>query len=447
MKKLSASEKAAYSLATVMLALFLCAAILALSLFSMLSRTEKEYSEYRTGAEIKLSDLEKKKNEINAKTDELKGSLELAEKTRAELERRISQTESELSELKNSVGNTDELYKKLNSQLSSLKSELAEKNSEIESLNKDLKALSETYGSDINKQYSLLLKLYELLENPPKIEVNPAIYDDEGNLISEAVYADAKISLYYEDMERGNFFKFNEAVTYPSSGCVEVPFVLSVLKAASNEMLDYEKKLAEYIAVNGETDELPDFVFKYDMNKVFTYTEDKATLGSGIIKDGEFGTEYTYYELLEHLIKYGDSVAYAELKSAYGTVLQKNLLTSIGTGVMKSDPSLATASDLALVMKETYSFLDSNAYYAQMMKDTMVSSVHSVMITPGIIGKTVAHTHGWSEGAYHDMAVVYDTHPYVLVFMSDLDDGGEEVNAYINKLASVIDDIHESFYN
>ena len=180
--------------------------------------------------------------------------------------------------------------------------------------------------------------------------------------------------------------------------------------------------------------------------KIFTYTEDKALGGSGIIKDGEFGAEYTYYELFHHLIKYGDAIAYKELKGHFGTTLQKNLLASIGAQTMKGDPSLTSAKELSLIMKEIYSFIESDAHYASLMKDSMIGSVHSVMITPGIVGKDVAHAYGWSEGAYHDMAIVYDSHPYVLVFASELDAGGDEINAYINKIASIIDDIHESFY-
>ncbi len=425
MKNLTVHEKAAYSLSAAMAALFLATAILATALMGMLGKTEKEYSRYRTNKEIELSDLEKKKNELNSKLSDINNRIELAEKSKSELENKIWQTETELNELKSSIGNSDEMYKKLNTQLSELKAELKEKESEITVLNNQISEITKSYGSDVNKQYRLLKEIFTLLENP--------------------VVKDAKISLYYEDLDRGHTLKINESAKYPSAGCLRTPFALSVLIAASNEMADYEKKLAEYEAANGSTDGFPAYKFKYDLSKMFTYTEDKAVSGSGIIKDSEFGSEFTYKELFDAYLKYGDAVAEKELTKVYGTTLRKNLLANIGTVAMKTDPTKATATDLALVIKQAYAFCKSDAYYADFMMDAMKKGVHNVMITPGIVGSDVIHGSGWADGAYHDMAVVDGSHPYVLVFMSDMT-SNDTVNKYINKLASLINELHNAFY-
>ena len=100
MKNLTVHEKAAYSLTAAMAALFLATAILAGALMGMLGDTEKEYSNYRTDNEIELSDLEKKKNELNAKLSDINNRIELAERSKSELEAKIWQTETELNELK-----------------------------------------------------------------------------------------------------------------------------------------------------------------------------------------------------------------------------------------------------------------------------------------------------------------------------------------------------------
>ena len=76
MKDLTVHEKAAYSLTAAMAALFLATAILAGALMGMLGDTEKEYSRYRTNSEIELSDLEKKKNELNSKLSDIKKQSE-----------------------------------------------------------------------------------------------------------------------------------------------------------------------------------------------------------------------------------------------------------------------------------------------------------------------------------------------------------------------------------
>lgn len=445
-KKLNTREKAAYSIAAAMTALFLCVCILCAVLFSALSRTEDNYSSYRTNSEIKLSELEKKKNELKLKKEELENSISLAEKSRDELQKEIVEVQDELSSLKQSMGNTDELYKKLNTQLSTLKSELEDKNAEIESLYKDVEALKLSYGADVNSQYELLKQLYELIDNPPKVVVKEAVLDANGKVIKAAEYKTGSISIYYEDIERGHVFKHEDGKQYLSSGCLESAFALSVLDAASKEMDDYNTKLEQYIAVNGPTDELPDFKFKYNMNTIFTLTKDNVCQGSGLIKDSEEGTEYTHSELFMHLLKYSDETAYNALKTAYGTVLQNNMLTNIGTQIMKTDPANATAYDLSLVMKEIYDFCKSDAEYSSLMRNSLNESVHNVMIKGGIPNKEVVHEYGWENGAYHDMAVVYDTHPYVLVIMTDMSSGGDEVNKYIQDISKLIDGIHEGFY-
>lgn len=425
MRKVTLAEKTAYSVALAMTALFVCTAILAAVILGALKRTEREFSNYRTDAEIKLSELEKKRNEMKNAVSELENQLKVAEKTRAELEMRIGQTEKELEELEGSLGDTDALYKSLKDRLNSLKNELDTKNAEIDALKNDVKELSKAYGADLNRQYELMAELVGLLNSPP----------EKGS-----------ISISYKDIKRGHTYTLNENKTYPSSGCIAVPFALSVLTAASNEMKEYDRLLSEHQASNPDATELPDFTFKYDLNNIFIYTEDKAVNGAGIIKDSEFGTEYSYYELFEIFLKYDDSVAEKELTALYGTTLRDALLKNASTSVMKNDPSVTTASDLSLILEMLYDFAESDAEYAPLLKKAMAESVHNVMICGGISDKEVIHRHGWSEGAYHDMAVVYDEHPYILVITTDLDQGGDVVNKYIQRIAYLIDGIHECFY-
>ncbi len=425
MRKLTVGEKTAYSVALAMTALFICTAILAAVIMGALKKTEIEFSEYRTDAEIKLSELEKKRNEMRAATSELENKLKVAEKTRAELEMKIGQTEKELSELKSSFENKDELYKTLNDQLSSLENDLKTKNAEIEALKNDVKELSRAYGADLNSQYELMAELTALLDT----------LSEDGNL-----------SVYYKDLERGHLYRFNEAKEYPTSGCIAIPFALSVLEAASEEKKEYDRLLGDLQVTDPNATEVPNFTRKYDLDKIFVYTEDKAVNGSGVIKDSDFDSEFSYYELFELYLKYSDSVAEKELNALYGTTLRNTLLKNIGTTVMKTDPEKTTASDLGLIMQRLYYFAESGASYSSLIKKSMAESAHNVMICGGISDKTVLHQHGWSEGAYHDMAVVYDEHPYVLAITTDLDKGGDVINKNIQKIASLIDGIHECFY-
>lgn len=74
----------------------------------------------------------------------------------------------------------------------------------------------------------------------------------------------------------------------------------------------------------------------------------------------------------------------------------------------------------------------------------MCSSVHTVMLSPGLSGKEIARKYGRDYGAYYDMGIVYDAHPYVIVFLSDMDSGYGYVNAYISSVAAEADAAHAS---
>ncbi len=455
MKSLTNHEKAAFGLAAILLVLFLGVAVLAAILFGMLSDTEKDYSDYRTKTEIELSHLEKDKNQSGTSLTALKNQLSLAEKTRTELERRIGQAEAELKRLESSFANKDELYSNLSAQLAELEKALLEKQTEIESLKADIHELEQIYSVNLNRQMEILKQLETLLtEGAPMNKVETPVLDefgmpmlgDDGLPAVEVSYVYPRIAVYYEDIGRGYRYTWNETLSFQSASCVKAPFALSILRAASEEKAEYDMLLAEYIAQNGPVDALPGYEWEYDFDQIFTYTEDKYQPGSGVIKNEEFGVEYTYLELFEKMLIYSDNVAFWELNGAYDTVLLRELAKELGTKAMKNNVYTATATDLGVSMKAIYNFMESEAAYASLMKNAMTSSIHTVMIGYGVSPKKIAHKYGWDVESYHDMAVVYDEHPYVLVFMSDMDEGGAEVNRYVQKVVRLIDDLHENFY-
>ena len=53
---------------------------------------------------------------------------------------------------------------------------------------------------------------------------------------------------------------------------------------------------------------------------------------------------------------------------------------------------------------------------------------------------------GWDKEAYHDAGIVYNEKPYILVIMTDMDEGGDEVNDYIKSIIKKIDIMHRNFY-
>ena len=455
MKNFSRTEKIAIISSAIILVLFISMSVLAAVLFSVLNGTEDDFADYRKENEILLSELEKEGNSHLNAANELKIELSIAKKNKTDLENRISEIEAEIKNLEESLNNKDELYLNLNKQISDLKLQIEEKNKEISDLEKYISTLDKIYSVDLNKQFAVISELQTLLsegapmnkvETPKKNDDGTPFLDENGQPVIEVSYVYPKISVYYEDIENGYKYDWNGKTVYYSASCVKAPFALTVLKAASEERAEYDKKVAELIAQYGDSAELPEFTPKYDFDKVFTYTQDKYRPGSGVIKNEKYGTQFTYRELLTKMLKYSDNVAFAELKNEYGVSMLKSFAKEIGTTAMKSNIYNATATDLGKSMKKIYEFFENDTYYAPSMKKTMMESIHTVMIGSGVSPKKIAHKYGWDDGAYHDMAIVYDKHPYVLVIMSDMDSGGSNVNSYIQKVASLVDKMHENFY-
>jgi hypothetical protein len=285
------------------------------------------------------------------------------------------------------------------------------------------------------------------VETPLLNDDGTPVLGDDGLPMVEVTYVYPKVSLYYADLENGYSYSFNGDQSYSSASCVKAAYALAVLKAASDEKVEYDRLLAEYIAQNGPADVLPDYVWTYDFNRIFTYTEEDYRAGSGIIKNEEYGVQYTDLELFELMLKHSDNIAFGELREVYSIDLLRDMVKDLGTKSMKyANVYNASAKDLGIIMKEIYRFTEGSSYYGPFMKETMKDSIHTVMIGYGVSPKKIAHKYGWDTGAYHDMAIVYDDHPYVLVFMSDMDGGGTTVNSYIQKVTGLVDDLHENFY-
>ena len=463
---------AAIIVACVMTMLFAAAASIAIMFSMMLREEEADNTAYREQAELDLSALEGAKNEAAKQISELKNQCEVLENECSELAAKIEAAEKEKADLISTFEDTDSRYRELNKTLEALNAELASKQEEIAGLEESIARLESVYSVDINAQFDILNQLNDLLESgAPMRQIPIETEDEDGNTVEATDEVYPRIAVYYEDLTRGYTFSYNANEVFDSASCMKAPFALSILMAASKEQEEYERLLAEAIAnmpeteaetdengnpIPAETDEngepvqkIPEIDFNrvYDFDKIFTYTSDKSESGSGIIKDSEDGTEYTYLELMEYMLRYSDNVAYKTLKSEYGTQLFASLAYKLNTTALKKNLSQMTAADGGKVMKAIYEFIDSGEYYSQFMYEAMTTSVHTVMI-PYSVGysRKVAHKYGWDVDAYHDMGIVFDNNPYVVVFMSDMDTGGTEVDKYIQQVLKLIDSLHRNFY-
>ena len=329
-----------------------------------------------------------------------------------------SEYESEINNLKQELKQLNEEYEKLKkrnndtAELAAMREVIAEKENEIMRLQAEINKIEGIEYFDINAQIEIMRQIYELLHNPPIEE--------------------SKIALYYEDIYNGYKFTYNADTEFDSASLIKLPFTLSIFKNAS----------IEYINTLGvEEPEL-----KYDFAKIFKYSEEFHQKGSGKIIDQPEGTKYTYLELFEYLLKYSDNVAYSILRQEYNVWDMRNYVNSAKLTSMYTTMSNMSAADGGQILKDVYEFTNSSAVYAETMLNSMINSAHTVMIANGVYPDITAHKYGWDTGAYHDMGIVYNENPYVIVFLSNLDKGGTVINEYVQSIVQLIAKLHENFY-
>lgn len=365
---------------------------------------------------IKTKKEYKRKTEINS--EELSNVLS----QKVVLESEIEKLNADIQKLKSDKKQNEE---SLQGQIESLKKDLEKKIYEQNEINKIIDKLRKNYSVDLNKQMSIISELNEMLKNPPdKVDIF-APEDDE-----KTEYVPSTVALYYLDLNSGYKYSFNENRVFSSASVVKLPYALSLLKKASEEK---------------ESQSDPDYV-PLGFSDEFVYTLSQSCEGSGIIVNGKEGDRYTYLQLVEYSLRYSDNVAFSQLRQKYGMDYIYKYVSDSNINSMKSNVWNLDAADGALIMKDVYDFIENDKNYGSFLKQTLCESMHTTMTVLGLSPKKCAHKYGWDENAYHDVTLVYDENPYIIVFMSDLHQGGATVDSYITNIARKVDLLHENFY-
>lgn len=254
--------------------------------------------------------------------------------------------------------------------------------------------------------------------------------DADGNEIAPSESFKPTVAFYYMDIESGNIMEYNSEYVFYTASIIKAPYVLWTLKAIENAELEGDVKGT-----------------KFDVDNIFIYTEDKFKSGSGIIQNSEFETAYTYYDLLKLTITHSDNIAFSALRDVFGRKGFNEFSESIGVINPQKKLHSATAKEMSLYMLEIYKYFEGGTKYSEALKNWMLNTNHRIMIPSAVKPSAAASKYGWDFDAYHDVSVVFDEHPYVLVIMTELENGTKADNVFIRDLASKINEIHKSVYN
>ncbi|MBE6599295.1 MAG: hypothetical protein E7638_07640 [Ruminococcaceae bacterium] len=386
-------------------------------------RDSEEYESAFAEREVLLEEYEKKlgecRNTINALEREAESLRDEAERIAGEMKM--------LTDEETTGENAAEEYK---ARLREAESRLADRGALIEHYER---LVSVNHGFNSEK----IAELYETMEKETPT-VTRIFFNDWGGGTSTPTGEKGTVSYYYRDLETGYTIGYDEDMVRYTASLIKAPYVYCILE----EIARFEESCER--DADGKLTYRPGEE-KYDLSRVWTYDSTYMFKeGSGEIQYMGHGTQMTYRELVEYTLLYSDNIAFAELRRVFGVDSFYAKVGELGiTGTAGGFMELS-AEDCGKFLCAMHEFFEEGSEYALLMKDCMTRSMHNVMIQAGVGGKTAAHKYGWDGGAYHDMAIVYGERPYVLVVMTDLEQGGDEVNAYVRKIVGLTEEIHNT---
>ncbi|MBQ5319137.1 MAG: serine hydrolase [Oscillospiraceae bacterium] len=205
------------------------------------------------------------------------------------------------------------------------------------------------------------------------------------------------ISLAYYDIETGFSLLINPDKHYYSASVMKAPYMLYIYR----------------LALSGEA----------DLDEKLVYTEDFKREGTGVLKEMEFGTEFTIEELIGYCLEESDNSAFAMLRKKFPEEGYVEYIKSLGvnhTDDAKAFNQPQLCGDTALIFSEAvYSFIEEENPYSENLRYHMTHSRNAMIY--GGEGDEVVRKYGWHGGNFHDMAVVYGEKPYLLTIMTNLD--------------------------
>jgi len=170
-----------------------------------------------------------------------------------------------------------------------------------------------------------------------------------------------------------------------------------------------------------------------DLYTIHTFTSADRRGGTGRIQHMPTGTQFTTRELLYHSMVYSCNVAFGMLirYTSYAELSYHDLAYELGAQYFGGNLSFhlnATAADTALWMYAIHNYLESDSQFGHYFR-------YDLMRTPGFIqaNHPMSRKYGWATRSFHDAAIVYAPSPYILVIMSNMDDGAHTIFANISR--------------
>ena len=207
-----------------------------------------------------------------------------------------------------------------------------------------------------------------------------------------------QVSVGYYALDSGAEYTYNPDRRYNAASLMKAPFCLYILQQASAGQCNLDKQLQ--------------------------YTEKFVSKGTGRLKNLPVGGWYSIRTLVEYAIRYSDNAALRMLRDEFGTAGFMAYVGQLGI----PDPKViglitnatVTVEEALIYMQAIHRFMQEDPNGA-LLRQYMTTTTNPMIVSAA--GYPVVRKYGWADKAFHDMAIVEAPQPYVLVILTDHEEG------------------------
>lgn len=247
---------------------------------------------------------------------------------------------------------------------------------------------------------------------------------------ASAAEALAALEAYLKDSGYGFFYCDLEYNGYVSYGCDKD------FKTASTSKLHYIKYLSEK-ADKGEI----------DISETKMFEARHKDSGSGVMKKMSVGSYFTVATLMDYVLRYSDNIAYNMLIERFGLNEYLESVSALGVDYYTYNGyANCTASEMAALLYDVACY---NGNGMELMKNAGCNASYNYQIGAELKEYEVLQKYGAIKPgnvAYHDIAVVYAPHPYILVIYTTIDYDSAGKNIPFRTIARLADDLNLALY-
>lgn len=216
-----------------------------------------------------------------------------------------------------------------------------------------------------------------------------------------------KFSVYLQDLSTGESYTYGAEAFYYGASTIKVPFALWLCEQADAGTINLDDTISNIFY--GQTDLYADTTLEAyaDSAAVPARTAMRAMLGDSdnnatmlLAAAWPATAESGFVDFVEKLgFSAADTCSVIEEDGVSGTI---------------------TVTDLAAAMQALYSYMESDAPHAEFLSTCFEQAEYEALYLP--TGYQAVHKYGSWDAAFHDAAIVYAPHPYLLCCMTDQGD-------------------------